>query len=122
MERHVDDAGLHAGDDVDLAAELTAGKHLDAYRPAGLGGDQLGKHRRHRLGRMQRGIRVAELEGDGALGIGAIWRQIAGMATPAAMPTAALRKSLRVIFVAMMSSLLPAERRGQDGGPVSPGA
>ncbi len=71
MERHVDDAGLHAGHDIDLATKLAAGKHLDADRAAGLRGDQLGEFRRHRLGRVQRCIRMAELEGDGALREGA---------------------------------------------------
>jgi hypothetical protein len=72
VERHVDDAGLHAGHDVDLAAELAAGKHLNADRAAGLGGDQFGELRRHSLSGMQRCIRMAELEGGGTLGIGAI--------------------------------------------------
>src|SRR6185437_9149554 len=65
MECHVDDAGLHARDKVCFAAQLTAGEHADFHRTAGLLGDDVGKLQRHGLHRMQRGVRVAQLERDG---------------------------------------------------------
>ena len=62
MGAEIDDAGLQAGEDVDLAAQLAAAEDLDLYRTVRLCLHLFGEMRQDGAQRMSRHVGISELE------------------------------------------------------------